>query len=372
MLRGSLGGAAAFALLVGCGARSGLGESSGRDGEGGAGAEGAGGRGGGGEGAGSTGVDPDVACPLVCTTPPCEPAVLLDDTPTTWHTMEGGVLYYTTAHEDGRANGLYRRDVCGGGDVLLYEATLFGGYAAFADGAIVVPVLDPGHIVRVPIDGSAPTILREYPVDVPDKPRSIRWDGASFFATLYNFDGGMSLYRLSADGSDFVFLEGGLPDPETDEVMYGTILKPNYPVFDDAYAYMPTEIGIDAIDKQDGSSFAINYDPVNTTLVLEGDWFYFGNDQGLFRVSRSGGDPEQLSDWSERGTIAKTGEDFLRMEYGEVWRGDAAQSYGETLFTSPQEVLDFVLAGESVYVHTERRIVRVSATCAEGPCFVLD
>ncbi|MFO0548403.1 MAG: hypothetical protein U0271_08460 [Polyangiaceae bacterium] len=355
----------ATALVTGCGARSSL-LGDDRDGRGGDGVAGGGIGGSAAEGGGGPNPeDPDLECPASCKDEQCDPPVLFDG-PTVWAGVDGPYLYYATALENG-ANSLFRTRICGGtAPERLLDAEEFGGPAAFVGSHIFVPVVQPGALVRMNKDGSDPNTLHPYADVNAEKPRAVISDGTKLFITVYTFDGGMNVYETNPTGDAFLFLEGGLGDPDWAQAPFFT---PNVPLFDDDYLYFPNRYGIDRIKKHTGESNPYTDVTVSGNLARQGGYFFFSNDDlGLLRVPDSGdpGDPELVNEESFDSKLVFDGDTLYATENtwdGRSWLARLEPPYadGDLVFKSETAwIRDFFLTKYSIYLRTQDRVVRLA------------
>lgn len=342
--------------------------------------------------------DPDVDCPLpACTGSSCAAEVLLEGQRVYWHGLHRGLLYFVIDEPGALGPGLYRLDVCeGGGPQALYEAAHVAGVPAFTEDWIYVPVLSPGAIVRIRYDGTGAQTLKSFPESEPEKPRAITLVedapfselGWSLFVSTYSFDGGLFVYGMEDGTGDLERVVGALADgdwPGTPEapalpnqpVLVGNLAGPGTagPSF-----LLPHADGVEELRAELMYMGRYADQPTLSRLVVHDGSVYFTDWDQLYRLpiapysERDPGDIEpaepilELLGWPG-GLAAANGWIYLGASYGSpeqsyVYRYDAGTGATEELLTlQGDRARDLVLGSESVYLRTDRRIVRARQSC---------
>ncbi len=365
----------ALALALGCGARSPLGVDAGESGEGGA---------GGGAAGGATPGDPDVECPVTCQSIDCLPPVLFEGAPVGWHAVDGGYLYLTTDRVEG-SNQLIRVGVCGGTPEVLFETKRFSGYGHVSNSAVYVPVLEPPQVLRMGKDGSAPQVVHEHLPGDPLLTRAISSDHQNVYLSAYSFDGGLTVLRL-IPGDDPFPLIASMPDLDWDPELLGlTSFVPNVPVRSGDWLVLGSALGLIKFESQWGGTNDISDAmEVGSPLAVDGDQVYVTDfsdfTEKIVKTSIDGiGDPSieptiVFPDFRGITVAARDGAVFL-YERESVLRAEEQSLEVESLFHSEELVHDAFLLGQSVYIRTEQRVVRVATTCGNtngDACFRLD
>lgn len=332
----------------------------------------------GGGGGGIGPVDPELACPLACTVEACQPAVLVDDVAVGWHAIVDGILYYTTSKPEGD-NGLFRVGACGGEPELLLAADRFYGYGAVTGDEVYVTTGDPSETVRLPKGGGAATLFHS---DAGDELTTQAVVGSSYGSVLlvrYHFDESFGFYGYDEDGQ-FIAWVTNFPDSD-----YGALPSDGFGFLPNAPAsgYVGTAVGVLRAVPPGGLSSI----PVRGPLVARGEELYFTGDtpQGTqhYEVSSTASEPEAFAILGAApGMILAADDEALfggslvtSAHTGTVWRALPDAESPSDVFRSGEYVQDVVPAGNSLYVRTERRIVRTPKACPPGaasPCATLD
>ncbi len=353
--------------------------------------------------------DPDLDCPLpACTGKDCAEQVLVDGQRVFWHGFHRGLLYFVTDDPGPLGPGLYRLDVCGGEPELLYEAEHVAGIPAFTEDWIYLPVLSPGRIVRLRYDGTGVDVLREYTESGPDKPRAITYAPDAKFFQTDDFDWGIYISEYSFDGG--LFLRAGTGRLDRVDPVVGALADASWPGTAEfpALPIVPIEVGL--LGARDDSSFLVPHangiervvgsfyqekysdQPVLSALVKDDNFVYFADLAFVYRLPLLGYPDIEPGERVEaepildiyngtRGIAVDDGwvyvsENYTEPDLGFLYRVRLSDGTPEAVLdVTDDHVQDFVLESESLYVRTDRSLVRVRKACptpAETGCFRVD